>query len=184
MTVASHARSERGYSITELMVVLAVLGLIVGGILTVQQQGQAAYVMGSNRVETQQNARVALDLLVRELRSATAIVTLGSATDITFTGECNADGVDRTVRYQLSGTTLNRTCNGTTTALIGGVQSFDMTYWSAYNPVTNTGTTTTVPANVRIVRVRLTTRSEDAVATGSIGDRRGTMESAVRLRNQ
>ena len=40
--------------------------------------------MGAGRVETQQNARTALELMVRELRSAESITALGSATDITF----------------------------------------------------------------------------------------------------
>ena len=58
-------------------------------------------------METQQNARVALELMTRELRSATSITTLGGASDVTFVNQSG-----ETIRYALSGTTLNRTVAG------------------------------------------------------------------------
>lgn len=61
---------QRGFSLAELLVVVAVLALILTGVLALQQQGQIAYLMGSNRVETQQNARVAMALMSREIREA------------------------------------------------------------------------------------------------------------------
>jgi hypothetical protein len=92
-----------------------------------------------------------------------------------------------TTQYQLSGTTLNRTVpvagTPTTTPLIGGVQTLNMTYYSAWNGATNTGTTTTTPGNVRLIRVQLVTGTEDQVGAGSPGNQRATMESVVRLRN-
>ena len=78
-------RDPRGYSLVELLMVCAVLGMILAGIFVMQQQGLQAYLLGSHRVEVQQNNRVTLDMMVTELRSALSIVTLGSATDLTFT---------------------------------------------------------------------------------------------------
>ncbi len=78
--------------------------------------------------------------------------------------------------------TLNRITGGTTTGLIGGVQTLTMSYDSAWNGATNTGTTTTVPANVRLVRLQLVTGTEDQVSAGSPGNQCTTMESLVRLR--
>lgn len=171
-------RNQRGFTLTEMLVVTAVLGLVLAAVFLIQQNGQQAYVWGSNRVETQQNARVALDLMLRELRSATAVTTLGGSSDITFT-----DQTATQVRYQLSGMTLNRTAGGTTTGIIGGVQGLTMTYYSAYNGATNTGTTTSTPSSVRIIRVSLVTRTEEAAATGSMANQYATVESTVRLRN-
>jgi hypothetical protein len=87
------------------------------------------------------------------------------------------------VRYQLSGTTLNRTAGGTTTPLIGGVQSLAMTYYSAWNAQTNTGTTTGTPGSVRLIQIQLVTQTEETATAGSMADQHATMWSMVRLRN-
>ena len=171
-------QNQRGFSLSELLVVAAVLGLMLTGLVTVQMQGQQSYVLGAHRVEVQQNGRVALDLMIRELRSALAITTLTSATDVTFT---DANAV--TLEYKLVGTTLNRVAAGVTTPLIGGVQSLTMTYYSAYNGSTNTGTTTAVPSQVTVINIQLVTGTEDQVAAGSAGDQHAKMASMVRLRN-
>jgi hypothetical protein len=58
-----------------------------------------------------------------------------------------------------------------------------MSYYSAWNGATNTGTTTTVPGSVKLVRLQLVTGTEDQVSAGSPANQRATMESLVRLRN-
>ncbi len=172
-------RDQRGFTLTELLVVTAVLAVVLGAVILIQQKGQEAYVMGSNRVETQQNARVALDLITRELRSATAVTAIASSTNMTFTDQNGAS-----VQYQLSGTALNRTAGGSTTTLMGGVQSLAMTYYSAYNPQTNTGTAAGTPSAVRVVKIDLEARTEESAGAGTFADRRARFESMVRLRNQ
>lgn len=171
-------QDQRGFSLSELLVAAAVLGLMLTGLLTVQMQGQQSYVIGAHRVEVQQNGRVALDLMIRELRSTQAVTTLTSATDVTF---IDANGV--TLEYKLTGTTLNRIAAGVPTPLIGGVQSLTMIYYSAYNGSTNTGTTTTDPSQVTVIGIQLVTGTEDGVAAGSAGDQHATLASMVRLRN-
>lgn len=180
-------RSQRGFTLAELLVVTAVLGLIFAAVGMVMQKGQEAYTFGSNRVEVQQNARVALDLVTRELRSAQSITTLGGAGDVTFT-VCDpasmATCTPVTVQYQLSGTNLNRISGGTTATIIGGVTGLTMTYCAVWNPVTNTCTTPAASAAaVTVIRVQLTAKTEDGASTGSLADRRTTMESTIRLRN-
>jgi prepilin-type N-terminal cleavage/methylation domain-containing protein len=193
-------RDQRGFTLTELLVVATVLGMILAGVVLIQMQGQQAYLFGSHRVEVQQNNRAALELMVRDLRSAESVTTLGSATDLTFvtcrdpyplsapTTPCLAVDVV-TVQYQLSGTppTLNRivtdsTNTVTTTPLIGGVQTLAMTYYD-YNPVTNTTPVATAPAKVKFVRLQLVTGTEDQAGAGSPANQHATMESLVRLRN-
>ena len=58
-----------------------------------------------------------------------------------------------------------------------------MGYYSAWNGATNTGTTTTTPASVKLVRLQLVTGTEDFAGAGSPANQRATMESLVRLRN-
>lgn len=171
-------RDQRGFTLTELLVVATVLGMILAGVVLIQMQGQQAYLFGSHRVEVQQNNRAALELITRELRSAQSVTTLTSATDLTL-----VDLNGTTIRYQLSGATLNRITGGTTTPLIGGVQTLTMSYYSAWNGATNTGTTTTTPASVRLVRLQLVTGTEDYAGAGSPANQHATMESLVRLRN-
>ena len=172
-------RDQRGFTLTELLMVTAVLGLVMAAVSAIQQQGQEAYTYGSNRVEAQQNARVALDVITRELRSAQSLVTLGGAGDLTFLDQNSTQ-----VQYQLSGTNLNRISGGTTSTLIGGVSALTMTYCAVWNAVSNTCTTAAAtPGAVTVIVVQLTARTEDNASTGTFGDRRMTVESAIRLRN-
>jgi prepilin-type N-terminal cleavage/methylation domain-containing protein len=171
-------RDQRGFTLTELLVVATVLGMILAGVVLIQMQGQQAYLFGSHRVEVQQNNRAALELITRELRSAQSVTTLTSATDLTL-----VDLTGTTIRYQLSGATLNRITGGTTTPLIGGVQTLTMSYYSAWNGATNTGTATTTPASVKLVRLQLVTGTEDYAGAGAPANQHATMESLVRLRN-
>lgn len=171
-------RSQHGFSLAELLVVCAVLGLLMTGLLVIHRGGTSAYVIGSSRVAAQQNGRVALEMMVRELRSAQSISAVTGSTAITFVDE---NGV--TIRYQYSSGILNRIVAGTSTPLIGGVTSINFTCYSVFNNPIGTITTTTTPASVLAIRIQLTTGSEVSVASYSDANQHATMESWVRLRN-
>ena len=171
-------RGRHGFSLAELLVVCAVLGIVMTGLFVIQSGGVSAYVVGSSRVTAQQNGRVALEMMVRELRSAQSVTAVTSATDITFVDQNNV-----AVRYQLASGTLNRIVAGTSTPLIAGVTSIDFTCYSAFNNPIGTITTTTTPGSVTAIRIQLTTGSEVTVAEHSDANQHATMESWVRLRN-
>ena len=76
MSVTSMIRGERGVSLTELTVTLAIFAIIFLGVVGVWSKGQEAYFVGSELAETQQNVRTALDFMAREIQAAGRDVTL------------------------------------------------------------------------------------------------------------
>jgi len=164
--------NQRGFTLTELIVALAVLGMVLGGVYTLQQQGLYSYMMGSAKVEAQQNARVALDLMVRELRSATSVTAIGVG-DFTFVDQ---NGV--TIRYNLTGTNLQRTANAVVDVLIGGVQNLTLTYRDS------SGVVTATPASVANVVITITTQPQAAnPCVANPRNQQMVVQDQVRLRN-
>jgi len=182
----------RGFTLAELLIVVAVLGFMMGALFTLQRQGQLAYLTGAARVEVQQNARVALDMMVNDLRAAQPVA--GSVTRV-LTGidaNCNTgtpptsgggtsmgftDQFSKTVTYQMSGTDLQRVYNGTTDVLIGGVQSLQIWCYNAG------GTLDSNLDNIREVLIQIKTQTERTAQAGSPGDQHAVVEGRVRFRN-
>ena len=189
-------RDTRGFTLAELLIVVAIVGFMMGALFTLQQQGQLAYLTGSARVEVQQNARFALDMMISDIRSAlpvgatSQVVTAidancaaggppatGGGTSISFT-----DQTGTAVTYALVGASCSTSgCdlqkNGTT--VIGGVQNLQI--W-CYNNATPAALNSTL-ANIREIRVQITTKTERGAAAGSPGDQHAIVESRVRFRN-
>jgi len=63
-------RNQRGFTAAEMLVSAAVIAIIMAGLLSLLMSGQQSYVAGANRAEAQQNARLVLERMVRELRTA------------------------------------------------------------------------------------------------------------------
>jgi prepilin-type N-terminal cleavage/methylation domain-containing protein len=186
-------QNQRGFTLAELLVAVAVIGLVMAGVFVVQRGGLQAYLLGSSRVETQQNARVALDLMTRELRSASSITTITGCTnsvctDLTFVDQ-NANSIQYCWSSRLTAcdstgqrTYLGRNLNGTYTVLIGGAQSLAMTSYSVHDVSGAIYTKTITPAQVKVITISVTAKTEESVAAYSPGDQRATMESTVQLR--
>jgi len=66
----SRQSGQEGTTLIELLVALTVFGLIIVGIFVVWEYSQRAYFQGSEAAELQQNARVAMEQMVREIRQA------------------------------------------------------------------------------------------------------------------
>lgn len=113
-------RGEGGYTLIELLIVTAVLGIIAGALFNVFDVSQRLYTRSSSLEDAQTGARSGVDQLATELRLAGSYwadatgagpaITAASATSITFIGDINADsasnGVDpRTTTAVASGAT-------------------------------------------------------------------------------
>jgi prepilin-type N-terminal cleavage/methylation domain-containing protein len=182
MSAIQALRDERGYTLAELLAGMAVLGLMMAGLVLLLQAGQGTYLYNSGRVEVQQNARVALLRMLSELRTASSVATAG-ASDVKFT-YLDDTGTSVTVEYSLTGTSLQRNQTvpavaGQPATLVGGVNTFAVTYYDISN------NTTTTAANVYAVDISITTKSEDTtLASYSPANRLATVEGRVRLRNE
>ena len=122
-------RDERGFTMVELIAATAILGLVMAGLLGVLAASRDAYWRGTNTLTAQQNVRVALERMAKEIREAgyhprppdTMPATCASppcwsfvpivnqtATSITLQFDWNADGAITT-----SGKVLDATCTST-----------------------------------------------------------------------
>ncbi len=61
---------ERGFTLIEILAALVIAGLLFGGLYSFYLGGANTWQKGVRRMDNQQNARIALDYLVEELRFA------------------------------------------------------------------------------------------------------------------
>lgn len=117
--------SKRAFTLVEVMVVVVISGLIMGGVFS----SYIAVLKSSMRLwhyeKMEREANKGLETFARDIRMTKAIVW-GSSTSITLTVPQASGGADRTVAYSWNnGTkTFNRTEAGVVTPLVRDVQSF------------------------------------------------------------
>lgn len=125
-------RCQRGYTLAEMLVVAAVVSVIMAGLFSMLSSGTQAYTVGTNRADAQQTARLALDRLIREVRTAghdplatdsfAAVTALAVGTGFVIRNDWNGNGAIATnvtvtvdgvahgeqVTYTFAGNTLTR----------------------------------------------------------------------------
>ena len=195
----ARGRDTRGFTLAEMLVVIAIIGLMMAALFTLQRQGQTAYLTGAARVEVQQNARIALDMMISDIRLATPVA--GGTTQVISAIDANCasgpppgsgggtsisfnDQNGTAVTWTLTGTNCSTSASGCDlqrngVTVIGGVQALQI--W-CYNNAT-TPTLNAALANIREVRIQIQTKTERGAQTGSAGDQHAVVESRVRFRN-
>ena len=171
-------------NLAELLVALALLGFTLSGLLLALEQGQQAYAIGAARVEAQQNGRIALERLTREIRGAGAggadfdAISVAEPQRIVLHLDKTGDGAigerGRTITWRLLGTVLRRDAGAGAQPVIDGVRSLALEYRDAR------GRSTPVPGEVRTVVITLTTTGDG----GPPGAGLTTFTTQVRLRNR
>jgi type IV pilus assembly protein PilW len=63
-------KGSRGFTLTELLISMALAGVVMGGIYTVHRSQQKSYMIQEQVVAMQQSLRAAMDLMEREIRMA------------------------------------------------------------------------------------------------------------------
>jgi prepilin-type N-terminal cleavage/methylation domain-containing protein len=92
--VLARLRSQGGYTMLELLIVLAILGTVTGAITTLFIQATNAEFEMNRRFQAQQTARVAIDKMRREIHCASAITPEGVSASIivTLPSQCPSSG--------------------------------------------------------------------------------------------
>ena len=91
---------QHGFTLTELLVAIAVLGLTMTGLLTLLMSGNQSYLTGSNQAEAQAATRAALEQMTGEIRGAGydttgagfASITNQTNTQFTIQNDWNGNG--------------------------------------------------------------------------------------------
>jgi prepilin-type N-terminal cleavage/methylation domain-containing protein len=99
-------RRVGGYTLTEMLVVMSILGVVLGGLTTLFVSASNAELDMNFRWQAQQNARLSLDKLRREIHCASSVSTIASETPsgplaaygivLVLPTGCNNGGVDVT----------------------------------------------------------------------------------------
>jgi prepilin-type N-terminal cleavage/methylation domain-containing protein len=81
----SRLRSERGYTLVEMLTVLVIMGVVMGGLTTVFVSASNSEADMNNRFQAQLTARLALDKMRREIHCASVATPIGSSSSVTIT---------------------------------------------------------------------------------------------------
>ena len=168
-------------TLAELLTVTALVGLTLSGTLAALQQGQQAYTVGAARIEAQQNGRIALERLAREIRGAGAggaaldAIAVAERERIVLQLDLDGDGAitrrGETVTWRLADAILRRDAGGGAQPVVNGVRRLVLEYLDARGELPQT------PGEVRSVAITLVTEGEGG--TGLT-----TLTTQVRLRNR
>ena len=139
------AHADAGYSLIELLVATAVLGLVMAGLLVILRSGTTTYRWGAARIEAQQSARAALERMAKELRGAgydptsagIAAIVIAEPARVAFQWDLDGDGVVDPTRERVTfvlrpgESILRRDAGGGAQPIINGVKRFALTYFDA-----------------------------------------------------
>jgi type II secretory pathway pseudopilin PulG len=117
--------SQRGVTVVELLVVLIIMGTVLGALTTLFVRGMKAELEADQRFRAQDQARLAVDRMRRELHCASAVVATATSVTATLAGHCPSavSATTTTVVYsfQNAGTSrykLRRSVNGGAAATV------------------------------------------------------------------
>lgn len=136
-------RQQRGATLIELVLVIAILGIVAAGATELLVQGFRAYILNKNIITAEWQGRVALERMARDLHAISSPPAINSAgtssTQISFT-----DIYGNSISYQKNGAAQLLRNNQ---VIADGVQSLTFTYYTS----ASSGTTTTTVAAIRYI---------------------------------
>jgi len=181
MASKPNLQAKHGFSLLEMLIVLAVFTFIVGGIFSNLSQSQIRYQFEQEVAEVQQSARNAMDIMVREIKLAgfpkasyydsgqnwtsansnkvaAGFITI-NATNLVFEADVEEDSIVDRVDYNLSNGTLSRSAQdkqvgGGAPAAVYQVLADNVTALT-FTYLDSSHTATATASQVRFVRILL-----------------------------
>jgi type II secretory pathway pseudopilin PulG len=199
---------EAGYTVAEVLVVCAVVGLVMAGLLSLLMTGTQTYTVGANRAEAQQTARLVIARLIQEIRTAghdprttnfTAITPLVPPNvGFTIGNDWNATGAIETnlavnfnggnrgeqITYTVVGTALRRQesfLDASPVEVTDAISSITFQYLDGDDAVIASPHLAVNAALIRTVVVTITTRQDTSISTGPVAV---TTTNRTRVRNR
>jgi len=191
IALSSKGNAVKGFTIIELLMVLAIMSIAFGTIYKSFEQLNRSYTTENVKAGVQQGARIAVELMVQDIRLAglnplgtanagvMATVPLPTSNWIEFTADMNYDGeivaTDpfETIKYQLVGSELKQTNHIGEETLLDNVTNLSFTFLDADDVATTTN------SEIRSVTISLTMEKP----AGRAGPISRTYTTTVRCRN-
>lgn len=129
MKTFDRSHSQKGFSLIELMIYIVISLVIMTSLYQMLSSNQATYVSGETKIGVQQNARLVMDEITRQLRttgyypenfdddldnnlgdtdSIINPIQLATDTALAIAGDVDGDGASTIVLFCLDGTTVRR----------------------------------------------------------------------------
>jgi prepilin-type N-terminal cleavage/methylation domain-containing protein len=163
----------KGFSLVEVLIGIAMTGLILGAIYGVFSSANQTYFTQDSVADTQQRARIGLDLMARDIRMAgldpmltySAGIEEATATKIRFTADRTMDGLltdsNEDLTYEFNGSSLIRYQGAVPQPLIDNVSALSFTYLDANGITIPTPVSASNRANIRTVDISITCQGAD-----------------------
>jgi prepilin-type N-terminal cleavage/methylation domain-containing protein len=177
--LARFRADQRGFTLTELLVSVAVLGLVMAALLNVHMTGTTIALTGEGKASAQQGARAVLQI-EEDIRlagycypSGQTVFTAASPTSVTFWADLTNASTTLTANANVGATGLavangNGISTNDTIYLINAAQWEPLTVSSSSSTlitVPNPGTANAYPLGVQVGRPRFITYTWDGVST-------------------
>lgn len=150
--------TKRGFTLVEMVLVIAILGILVGTLAPWLYNAAQTYNLITNRKSTLDQVRAGFDRMIAEIRLIPGQAQIIAVNPTSFQFQYPAGTA---IMYSISGTNILRN----TDVLIPNATSLAFTYYD------QSGTATTTAANVRSVMMKLTATSPNTNTTLTVQTR-------------
>lgn len=199
--IKNFLKLKKGYSLTEVIVVLAIIGVLIGAVGKFQRDYVVFSRIFNNELNLVDDARKILRPMANEIRSASPsangayAIESASTSSLVFFSDISGDSKTERVRYFLSGTTLKKgikTASGNpatygtevVTDVVSGLRNGSSAVFEYYDTNytgSSTSTPLTYPISTDSIRLVKITFVIDAISTDAISST--TVSTQVSLRN-